>query len=81
MRQQAFTRQMPVILSTSSVDNGDIEGAYEAGASRYFLKTGSLKTMRQLVILGRDYWLVLGEVSPVLRKGRRFSRISLQGLS
>jgi CheY-like chemotaxis protein len=66
MREQAVIRQIPVIVFTSSVDKGDIEGAYDAGASGYFLKTGSLDTMRKLVVLWRDYWLVLGEVSPTL---------------
>jgi CheY-like chemotaxis protein len=66
MREQAVIRQIPVIVFTSSLDRGDIDGAYDAGARGYFLKTGSLDTMRKLVVLWRDYWLILGQVSPAL---------------
>jgi CheY-like chemotaxis protein len=57
IRSQATIKRIPVIVFTSSLDRGDIEGAYEFGASGYFLKTGSLETMRQLAVTWRDYWL------------------------
>ena len=63
MRTHALIKRIPVIIFTSSLDRGDIDQAYECGVSGYFLKTGSLASMRQLVVLWRDYWLVHGEIS------------------
>jgi len=61
MRDQKLIKRIPVIVFTSSLDRGDINCAYDYGANGYFLKTGSLDKMRELVILWRDYWLVQGK--------------------
>ncbi len=58
MRDQDLIKRIPVIVFTSSLDRGDINCAYDYGVNGYFLKTGSLEKMRDLVILWRDYWLV-----------------------
>ena len=62
MRSQKIIKRIPVIVFTSSLDRGDINGAYERGASGYFLKTGSLAKMRELVVIWRDYWFVHGRM-------------------
>ena len=67
MRDQALIKRIPVIVFTSSLDRGDINGAYDFGANGYFLKTGSLAKMKELAVLWRDYWLVHNE-APVLIK-------------
>jgi len=58
IRAQPVVKRIPVIVFTSSLDRSDVNGAYELGANGYFLKTGSLDKMRQLVVLWRDHWLV-----------------------
>jgi CheY-like chemotaxis protein len=67
MTQQAVIKRIPVIVFTSSLDRGDIKGAYDSGANGYFLKTGSLSKMGELVALWRDYWLIHNE-PPILIK-------------
>ena len=62
MRSQGVIKRIPVIVFTSSLDRGDINGAYERGASGYFQKTGSLAKMRELVMVWRDYWFVQGQL-------------------
>lgn len=61
MRSQSVIKRIPVIVFTSSLDRGDINSAYDYGVDGYFLKTGSLEKMRELVTLWRDYWLFHGE--------------------
>jgi len=65
LRDQSLVKRIPVIVFTSSLDRGDLNGAYDYGASGYFLKTGSLVKMRETVILWREYWLVHNE-APIL---------------
>jgi CheY-like chemotaxis protein len=61
MKDQSVIKRIPVIVFTSSLDRGDINGAYDRGADGYFLKTGSLEKMQTMVTLWRDYWLLHGE--------------------
>lgn len=58
IREQPVVKRIPVIVFTSSLDRSDVNGAYDLGANSYFLKTGSLEKMYQLVVLWRDHWLV-----------------------
>ena len=58
IREQPVVKRVPVLIFTSSLDRSDVNGAYDLGANGYFLKTGSLEKMRQLVVLWRDHWLV-----------------------
>ncbi len=62
MRSKNIIKRIPVIVFTSSLDRGDINGAFDRGASGYFLKTGSLARMRELVTVWRDYWFVQGRL-------------------
>jgi CheY-like chemotaxis protein len=62
MRGQNTIKRIPVIVFTSSLDRGDINGAYDRGACGYFLKTGSLVKMRELVTIWRDCWLIHGQL-------------------
>ncbi len=61
IREQSLVRRIPVIIFTSSSYRDDINGAYDRGANGYFLKTGSLEKMRDLVSLWRNYWLTEGK--------------------
>ncbi len=61
IRAQSLIKRIPVIVFTSSLDQGDINGAYDCGANGYFLKTGSLVKMQALVAIWRDYWLINGK--------------------
>jgi CheY-like chemotaxis protein len=58
IRGQPVLKRIPVLIFTSSLDRSDVNGAYDLGANGYFLKTGSLEKMCQLVGLWRDHWLV-----------------------
>jgi len=57
-REQPVLKLIPVIVFTSSLDRSDVNSAYDLGANAYFIKTGSLEKMRELVVLWRDHWLV-----------------------
>jgi CheY-like chemotaxis protein len=65
IREQPLIKRVPVIIFSSSMDRSDVNGAYDLGANGYFMKTGSLETMRKLVILWRDCWLT-NSVTPDL---------------
>jgi len=58
IREQPVLKRIPVIVFTSSLDRSDVNEAYDLGANGYFLKTGSLEKMREIVVLWRDHWLV-----------------------
>jgi DNA-binding NarL/FixJ family response regulator len=69
LQEQALIKRIPVIVFTSSLDHGDVNGAYDHGANGYFLKTGSLDKMKELVMLWRDYWLIHNEGPNLIRPG------------
>ena len=62
IQSKTIIRRIPVIVFTSSLDRGDINSCYDRGISGYFLKTGSLTKMRELVTVWRDYWFVHGRM-------------------
>jgi CheY-like chemotaxis protein len=69
LQGQDLIKRIPVIVFTSSLDRGDVNGAYDCGANGYFLKTGSLVKMEELVRVWRDYWLLHNEAPDLLEPG------------
>ena len=67
VRAQPALRHVPLVVLTSSRESGDVERAYEAGASSYLVKPVSFDALQSmLTVLGR-YWIelnVLPEIEP-----------------
>jgi len=69
IREQPVLKRIPVIVFTSSLDRSDVNDAYDLGANGYFLKTGSLEKMREIVVLWRDHWLVHNQGPDLVKIG------------
>ena len=58
-------RRIPVVILTSSNDEGDRAGAYDSGASSYLVKPLSFHGFLGVVGTIRDYWLTLNVGPPL----------------
>ena len=58
-------RRIPVVVLTSSRDEGDRARAYDAGANSYLVKPVSYSGMVHLVREIEDYWLTVNVGAPV----------------
>jgi CheY-like chemotaxis protein len=71
IREDERTRQLPVVMLTSSNEERDLSGSYQLGVNSYVRKpvdvTSFFEAVRQLGM----YWLVLNETST--RSGPRLS--------
>lgn len=61
LRQQPELRRIPVIILTSSKQNGDINQAYDLGANSYLVKPVGLPPLVEVVQSLNLYWLLLNE--------------------
>jgi CheY-like chemotaxis protein len=73
LRADERTRAIPVIVMTSSQEQGDLRRAYELGASSYVSKSDSPEKTLQRLRLLPVYWL---ELDRVAREDRFTSRRS-----
>jgi CheY-like chemotaxis protein len=64
IRRQPRCKDLPVIIFTSSDNDGDRERARELGANEYFVKPGSLLKLKDVLSEIRARWLP-GDVSSV----------------
>lgn len=68
LRSNEFTRLLPVVVLTSSVEDQDLIRSYSLGANSYVRKPVDfvqfIEAVRQLGL----YWLVLNETAPVFRR-------------
>jgi CheY-like chemotaxis protein len=62
MKADPRLASIPVIMFSTSLDDGEIRRAYELGASSYVVKPMGLPELVQAVNLMRRYWLGLIEV-------------------
>ncbi len=62
MKADSRLASIPVIMFSTSLDDGEIRRAYELGASSYVVKPVGLPELVQAVNLMRTYWLGLIEV-------------------
>ena len=58
MREQPDLRLIPVIMLTSSQNNGDIRRAYELGANSYLVKPTEIGTLVEMVKALNVYWMI-----------------------
>jgi CheY-like chemotaxis protein len=61
MQQHSEINHLPVAVMTSSVDEPDIERAYQLGADSYLIKPPNAETLLALVQRLKAYWLILKE--------------------
>lgn len=57
VRNKPGYRHVPVIMFTSSDDDGDIKKSYEYGANAYLIKPDSLHTLKELLSDTFNFWL------------------------
>ena len=65
IKQTPVSRRVPVIILTSSSDQGDRALAYDAGANSYLVKPVSFDGFLEVVHHLLDYWFVLNVRPPV----------------
>ena len=71
MRGQAGLRRLPVVVLTSSGEAGDVNRAYDLGASSYMVKPVSFDDLLKMVRAIRDYWLMLSQLPEAWSAGER----------
>jgi len=59
IRGQEATRHTPVVVLTSSSQHGDIQRAYEAGATSYLVKPVGRDALIEIVRSFKAYWIKL----------------------
>ena len=64
IKADEFTRNIPVVILTSSEENPDIEKCYQLGANSYIVKPVEFESFMKAVSDLKLYWLLLNQ-SPV----------------
>jgi CheY-like chemotaxis protein len=62
LRQDERTRTLPVVMLTSSREEGDLLGSYELGANSYVVKPVDFGQFAQTVAQVGLYWAVVNQV-------------------
>lgn len=58
-------RRIPVVILTSSVEEGDLAMSYDRGANSYLVKPVSFVGFVEVVRQIKDYWLTLNVNAPI----------------
>jgi two-component system response regulator len=75
LRQQEGLSEVPVVMLTSSAEDGDLETCYALGANSYIVKPVEIELFFQAVLdIGR-YWLVLNRPPREKRHGVAFAAV------
>ncbi|OLC08799.1 MAG: two-component system response regulator [Gemmatimonadetes bacterium 13_1_40CM_70_11] len=61
VRQHEGLKRLPIVVLTSSRDEGDINKAYDLGANSYLVKPVAFDELLRLVRSVEGYWLMLNE--------------------
>jgi two-component system, response regulator len=70
IRANVFTRLLPVVVLTSSIEDQDLIRSYGFGANSYVRKpVDSVQFMEAVRQLG-SYWLAMNQPAPVPRRGQ-----------
>lgn len=64
IRQDERLRQLPVVIMTSSTEEGDIATSYDLGANSYVRKPVDFEQFSEAVRQLGLYWLVLNQAPP-----------------
>ena len=62
MRSEPAGQRIPVVMMTSSIEQRDLQGAYEAGTNSYIRKPVDFTEFTEAVQLLARYWLGLNQV-------------------
>ncbi|GAA0252364.1 response regulator [Cryptosporangium japonicum] len=60
-RERAEFAEIPIVVFTSSTRSGDVDRAFEAGASGYLVKPLSFQLLQQSLARTVTYWLTKAE--------------------
>lgn len=63
MRGQRLLARVPVVILTSSLNNSDIERAYEAGANAYLVKPSDVDEHTRIAQGIRTFWFELNQTA------------------
>lgn len=61
-RREGSLRRLPVLVLTSSFEEGDMERSYRLGATGFFVKPGDFEELRHLTQAVVEHWLVFNKV-------------------
>ncbi len=64
MKADPRTREIPVVMLTSSREDRDLEEAYRQGANSYIVKPVDFDSFSEAVARIGSYWLLLNEAPP-----------------
>ncbi len=64
IKAKPFLKRIPVVVLTSSKDEGDRARSYDSGVNSYLVKPVSFEGFLQVVKEVADYWLVLNVAPP-----------------
>lgn len=64
LKENSRTHSIPVVILTSSGEQGDIERAYRAGANSYVVKPVGFERFRETIAGVGAYWLDLNQPPP-----------------
>ena len=64
IREHARTRRLPVIILTTSREEGDLGASYDHGANSYVVKPVDFSRFQQAIEQLGLYWLVINEAPP-----------------
>ena len=65
VRQQPGLKRLPIVVLTSSMQDHDINRAYELGANTYMVKPANIEALEALVRTVIQYWLAMA-MMPVI---------------
>ena len=63
-RGNELTRRLPVVVLTSSREEGDISNSYQLGASSYIVKPVDFLKFMEIIRTVGQYWLTMNEPPP-----------------
>lgn len=73
IRREELTKDLPVVMFTSSNQPKDIESAYELGANAYLLKAMSLQEFNESVNHMVGFWGKFNQRAPIKRGEPQYS--------
>ncbi|MFA6411635.1 MAG: response regulator [Syntrophales bacterium] len=71
IRQNEFTKLLPVVILTSSAEQNDVTSGYNLGANSYIHKPVDFEQFTEAIKSLGLYWLVWNEPPPIKRKSAR----------